>query len=78
MHVTRRTDAGRISNRLTAADPAGALLRNWLLVDPLGYGLHQVLKVGEDVGVGFMAVFRHYFAVDNYVELPVGSRRKLE
>ena len=31
----------------------------------LGDGIHQVLKVGENMGVGLVAVFGHDIAVNN-------------
>ena len=37
-------------------------------------GLHQVLDVREDVGVGFVTVLGDYFSVDNDVEFAVGPR----
>jgi hypothetical protein len=41
-------------------------------------GLHQVLKVWEDVGVGLVAVLGHHLTVHNHVKLAMGSRGKLE
>ena len=41
-------------------------------------GLHQVLKVREDVGVGLVAVLGHHLAVYNHVKLAVGSWGELE
>ncbi len=41
-------------------------------------GFHQVLKVGENMGVGFVAMFGYHLAVYNYVKLAVMPRRKLE
>ncbi len=35
--------------------------------------LHQILKVGKDVGVGFMAMLGYHFPIDDYVEFAVGS-----
>ena len=40
----------------------------------LGDGLHQVLKVGENMGVGLVTVCGHDIAVNNYIELSVGTR----
>jgi len=41
-------------------------------------GLHQVLKVREDVGVGLVAMLGYHLTVHNHVELAVGSRSELE
>ena len=35
--------------------------------------LHQILKVGKDVGVGFMTMLGYHFPIDDYVEFAVGS-----
>ncbi len=39
----------------------------------LGDSIHQVLKVGEDMGIGLVTVFGHDIAVDNYIKLSVGA-----
>ena len=41
-------------------------------------GLHQVLKVRKDVGVGLVAMLGHHLTIYNHVKLAVGSRGKLE
>ena len=48
------------------------------LAHAVGDCLHQVLKIGKDVGVGFVPVFGHHHAVDDNVEFPVGARCELE
>ena len=45
-----------------------------LSVYSVGNGLHQVLKVREKVGVGFVAVFTYHFPIDYHVKLAVGTR----
>ncbi len=45
-----------------------------LLVYSVGNGLHQVLKVREKVGVGFVPVLAYHFAIDYHVKLAVGTR----
>ena len=57
----------QLTGRLTEGRNAARLARS--LIDRL----HQVLKVGKDVGVGFMAMLGYHFPIDDYVELTVGS-----
>ena len=42
------------------------------------YGLHQILKIGEYVSVGLVAVLGHQIAVYDNVELAVGTWCELE
>ena len=44
----------------------------------VGNGVHQVLEVGENMGVGFVTVFGHYVAVNDDVELAVWARGEFE
>jgi hypothetical protein len=39
---------------------------------------HQVLKVGEDVGVRLVTVLGHYFPINDYVKFSVRPRGELE
>ena len=48
------------------------------LAHSLFYGLHQVLKIGKDVGIGFVPVFGHHLSINNHIELPVGARGEFE
>ena len=62
-----------------AAGNFGATLRQTRARDasrlpgPLVNRLHQVLKVGKEVGVGFVAVLGNHLPIDDYVELAMGS-----
>ena len=62
----------------TLSSYGNRMLSRGLLPDTLVYGLQQVLKLGEDVGVGLVAVLGHQLAVDAYVELTVGAGDELE
>ena len=48
------------------------------LAYPLFNGLHQILKVGKDVGIGFVPVFGHHHSINDHIELSMGSRGEFE
>jgi len=48
------------------------------LACPLFYGLHQILKIRKDVGVGFVPVLRHHFTIYDHIEFPMRSRGEFE
>ena len=48
------------------------------LADPFVDGLHQVLEVWEDVGIGLVAVLSHHFTINDDVKLAVRAWRKLK
>ena len=48
------------------------------LAHPFCDGLHQILEVGKDVGIGLVPVFGHNLSVDDHVEFSVGARGEFE
>ena len=51
--------------------PGGRRLVGYGQAGAVGDGPHQVLQVGKDMGVGFVAVFGNDVAVDDDIELAV-------
>ena len=71
MDLTSLELSSRISNSGVVVPVAQAKASR--LVRPLSDGLHQVLYVWEDVGVGLVPVLGDNLAVDYHVKLAVGS-----
>ncbi len=48
------------------------------LAHPLLNRLHQILKIGENVGVGLVTVLRHHVAVNDHVEFSMWAGGEFE
>ena len=58
--------------------PATKLIRQLPSINPVVNSRHQILKVGENMGVGLMPVLGHHLAVDYNVELAMGAWGELK